>query len=211
MRYFLFVKKELFFVLSCIFILLICFLSMYIPSDAEGEIYDKVIRFHVIANSDSDEDQELKLMLRDAVINEYKEVLEQCYDKQDAYNTLSSMRDDINSFCSNYINSLGYNYDIRTVIDTEHYNRTEYANFVMPSGNYTSLRIIIGEGSGKNWWCVLFPPLCTKAAMNTVYEDDFEGAFIEAGFTGEQYRIITETDNHKYRVKFRILELLFGE
>ena len=81
----------------------------------------------------------------------------------------------------------------------------------MPRGNYTSFRIIIGDGAGKNWWCVLFPPLCTQVAMNTIYTDDMENAFIEAGFTGEQYKIITDTSKPRYRVKFRLLELLFGE
>lgn len=211
MRYFFSLKKDFFFVLCCFLIFTFCLASMYIPSDADAQIYDNVIRFHVIANSDTEQDQALKLKLRDAVLSEYRQVLESCYEKDDAYNTVSEMLCEIESFCKNYVSNSGYDYDIEAMLDTEYYERTEYKDFVMPRGNYASLRIIIGDGEGKNWWCVLFPPLCTKAAMNTVYEEDFEGAFIEAGFTGEQYRIITETENRKYRIKFRLLELLFGE
>ena len=196
--------------LVSMFLLLLGAITLCIPTSADGDVYDNVIRFHVIAQSDTEEDQALKLALRDAVIAEYSELLSNYDSKEEAYQSISRMTSEINAFCENFLVECGYDYDCTTIIDNEYYNRTYYESFHMPEGYYTSLRIIIGEGEGKNWWCVLFPPMCTKAAMNTITDEEFEQEFIEAGFTGEQYRIITETDKPKYKVKFRLLELLFG-
>ena len=216
MRYYFFSQKNngrsvaVFFILVGLLSVFLGALSLCVPTMAEGELYDKVIRLHVVANSDSDEDQELKLALRDAVIECYTELFERSQNRDMAYSILSSQVDDINEFAQNFISKRGYSYSCRTVIGEEYYNRTQYQAFTMPAGKYASLRIIIGEGEGKNWWCVLFPPLCTKAAMNTVPAEEMEDSFIEAGFTGEQYRIITESEKPRYRIRFRLLELLFG-
>ena len=211
MRYFFICKRELLFLACCILILVVCFISMYLPTEADADIYEKVVRLHVIANSDTEQDQTLKLMLRDTIIDKYRDILSSCKDKEEASKTLGLMIEDMREYSENYVREQGYDYNVEVYFGQEHYERTEYENFIMPSGDYLSLRVVIGEGEGKNWWCILFPPLCTQAAMNNVYEDDYEGAFIEAGFTGEQYRIITESDNRRYRIKFRILEILFGE
>lgn len=215
MRYFCFRKKKS--TKSVGIVLAICFglvilsgILMIIPSKQEGDIYDNVIRFHVIANSDSTEDQVLKLELRDAVIENYSDILKLCKDKKAAEVTLDSITDSINEFAHGFIKEKGFDYTCDTTLDKEYYNRIDYQNFSMPEGNYTSLRIKIGDGKGQNWWCVLFPPLCTQAALGKTSEEDYEDVFIEAGFTGEQYRILTENDKPKYRLKFRLIELLFG-
>ena len=219
MRYFLFrsshrskcdrPSKLLLFV--CIMIVALSLFGFYIPTDADAEIYHNVIRFHVLANSDSEIDQDLKLKIRDAVIEEYADVLNSYQTKSEAEQALQDIKENIKQFVDEYIEKCGFAYTCDVELGEEFYERTEYKNYVMPSGNYTSLRILIGQGEGKNWWCVLFPPLCTQAAMNTVYTDDMESVFIEAGFTGEQYKIISDTAKPRYRVKFRLLELLFGD
>lgn len=217
MRYYFFDRSKcvkfpsVFFLFVGLFSLLMGAVTLCVPTSAEGEVYDKVIRFHVIANSDSEQDQQLKLALRDAVIENYSEMFETADTKEMAYSILASELDDINEFAECFLRDNGFSYSCNTVIGEEYYNRTTYESFTMPEGMYTSLRIIIGEGKGKNWWCVLFPPMCTRAAMNNIADSEAEEAFIEAGFTGEQYRIITETDKPKYRVRFRLLELLFGK
>ncbi len=197
-----------------VFSMLLIFLGslcLCVPTSAEGKIYDNVIRFHVIADSDSDEDQALKLELRDAVLSEYGEELGSFSSRQDALDTLSFMTGEINTFCEEFIRERGFDYNCTTILDEEYYNRTIYDSFTMPSGTYASLRIKIGDAEGKNWWCVLFPPMCTRAALNEVASEDIEDAFIEAGFTGEQYKIITQNESPKYRIKFRLIELLFGK
>ncbi len=201
-------------IVSGVILLLICFLSIIIllfPTEADAVVYDKVVRFHIIANSDTLSDQKVKLELRDAVIKEYTKKLGQFNSKEDAHKYLSENIESINNFCDNFLNSTGKDLKCKTEIGEEFYNRTEYKNLVMPSGNYTSLKITIGDGEGANWWCVMFPPICTKAAMNTVIDSDIEDSFIEAGFTGEQYRLLTQSETPKYRVKFRLLEIIFGK
>ncbi len=196
--------------LCCFLMIVLCGILMYVPSEADSQLYDSVIRFHVIANSDNETDQKLKLSVRDAVIAEYSDTLNAYESKDEANAELNRLLGEINAFCEDFIKAQGFDYKCSTVIGGEYYNRTEYSTFTMPAGNYTSLRIVIGDGAGKNWWCVLFPPMCTQMATKNVADDDMEQAFIEAGFTGEQYKIITETESPKYRVKFRLLELLFG-
>lgn len=197
-------------IICCFVFVLVCGLLMCFPTAADAEIYDNVIRFHVIANSDSDEDQTLKLNVRDAVIEKYSDVLSGYSSKEDALNMLESRLAEIEEYAESTVKELGYNYDCSVKLGIEHYGTTVYESFSMPKGRYTSLRIIIGEGKGKNWWCVLFPPLCTKAAINKTSVEDEKDEFIEVGFTGEQYNIITKNDKPKYKLKFRLLELFFG-
>ena len=99
----------------------------------------------------------------------------------------------------------GYDYEVSVLLGEEEYPTRSYENCCFPSGTYVSLRICIGNAEGQNWWCVLFPPLCLSAA-SAKSEQSNEQAFISVGLTGEQYRVITETDNVKYRIRFKVLE-----
>ena len=197
-------------IICCFASVMLCGIIMCIPTEADAKIYDNVIRFHVIANSDSEADQALKLNVRDAVIDKYSEALSGYGSKKDAELGLLSITKEIEKYVNEFIKEQGSEYKCQVTLGAEYYNRTEYESFSMPSGHYTSLRIIIGEGEGKNWWCVLFPPFCTKAAIKQSDKAEDEEAFIQAGFTSEQYKIITENEKPRYRLKFRLLELLFG-
>ncbi len=197
-------------ILSCFILVLICAILMCIPTAADARIYDNVIRFHVIANSDTDDDQSLKLEVRDSIIEKYSYYLSGYSSKEEAQAALESKKNEIKMYAESVVKKLGYDYECDVELGIEHYGRTVYESFSMPQGNYTSLRIIIGEGAGHNWWCVLFPPLCTKAALSSTEIADEKEEFTDVGFTGEQYNIITKTDKPKYKIKFRLLELFFG-
>ena len=202
-------KTGMIYLMVCSFLFVtVAGIAMCIPTSADAELYDKVIRFHVIANSDSHEDQSLKINIRDAVLEQYSELLSGYESKQRAVEDLESKLEQIRVYSEGKIKELGFDYKCNIFLGTEYYPRTEYESFTMPAGSYTSLRIVIGEGEGKNWWCVLFPPLCTKAALKQEKTD--KEAFIEAGFTGDQFDMITKNDKPKYRLKFRLLELFFG-
>ena len=97
------------------------------------------------------------------------------------------------------ITDLGYEYDVTTKLGVEYYPTREYEDATLPCGEYQSLRIIIGDGEGQNWWCVLFPPICTGSA--SVKEE-----LSETGFTADQIRLITDTDSKEYNVKFKCIE-----
>ncbi len=179
-----------------------------LPVHGEAEIYDTVVRLHVLANSDSDEDQALKLCVRDAVLEVTSPLLADCTSQEEAKELLLAHTEDITAAAEAVIASAGRSDAVTVLLDMEEYPERTYDSFCFPSGSYLSLRVCIGEAEGKNWWCCLFPPLCLGAS--TVSQDDAEDAFISVGFTPSQYKIITDSSQPVYRVRFKLLELLQG-
>ncbi len=179
-----------------------------LPVHGEAEIYDTVVRLHVLANSDSDEDQALKLCVRDAVLEVTSPLLSDCASQEEAKELLLAHTEDITAAAEAVIASAGRSDAVTVLLDMEEYPERTYDSFCFPSGSYLSLRVCIGEAEGKNWWCCLFPPLCLGAS--TVSRDEAEDAFISVGFTPSQYKIITDSSQPVYRVRFKLLELLQG-
>ena len=181
-----------------------------LPIHGEQEIYDSVVRLHVLANSDTNEDQALKLKVRDEVLRVTAPLLEGCESREQAERILGEHSDEIAAAAQAVVDEQGYDYPVSILLGKEEYPTRNYENCCFPSGTYVSLRVCIGEAEGQNWWCVLFPPLCLSAASAEDDDTSNEDAFIQAGLTGEQYKIITETDNVKYRIRFKILETVQG-
>lgn len=129
-------------------------------SAASEDYKDKLIRFHVIANSDSEEDQNLKLKVRDAIINYLQPKLLESESIEESELIIKKEYDELEKISKNIILENGYDYDVKVGIDYSKFPTKQYSNVVLPAGEYKALRIIIGEGKGKNWWCVMFPPLC---------------------------------------------------
>lgn len=178
-----------------------------LPVHGEKEIYDSVVRLHVLANSDSEEDQAMKLKVRDSLLSLTNELLAECKDREEA---VIVMEKNLALFeeCANMtLSENGSHHRASVSFGEEFYPTRQYENSAFPRGEYLSLQIKIGEAEGKNWWCVLFPPICLSAASKN--ESKLEEGFIAAGLTGEQYRIITDSGegNGKYEVRFKILEI----
>lgn len=171
------------------------------PVHGEEKIYTDLIRLHVIANSDSDSDQALKLKVRDAVLESAAE-LGLNGGKENAEMLIASGKRSLINAADRVIQNEGYDYAVRIEIGEERYPERNYEDFILPEGSYTSLRVVIGEGKGHNWWCVLYPPLCTAVA------GEREDTFISAGFTDDQYKAITDGKKTKYKVRFKIVEIL---
>ncbi len=178
-------------ILPAIMILLTTMFISVMPTENDGAIYGDTVRLHILAQSDSEEDQRLKLCVRDAVLSEYGQELSVYQNVDDAKRQLSERLQEIESFADRTVNSLGYDYKTKVTLTEEWYDTREYESFTLPKGYYTSLRIIIGEGEGQNWWCVMFPPLCLDASTSTAYTKDEE-------------LLITK----KYNVRFKILEII---
>ena len=175
---------------------------MYIlPVNGEREIYDKVIRLHVIANSDSERDQALKLKVRDAILKKVSAYTEGCADRNEAEAEIAAHTDEIKTEAEKTLRENGCELAVTVKLGTENYPTREYGDVRLPAGDYCSLRVMIGEAEGQNWWCVLFPPLCTGAASASE-------ELISAGFTPDEVRILTDSDSPEYILKFRILEIL---
>lgn len=175
-----------------------------LPIWGEQNIYDDVLRLHVIAESDSSEDQRLKLMVRDAVLACVSEKIGDADSFDEAYEIIEDMQGDIKMAAEAELRSNNCTADVDVSLGRERYPRRDYGSAVLPAGEYTSLRVTLGRGEGHNWWCVLFPTVCMRFS-ETAEADEY----IAAGFTPEEYRIITG-DGGRIKVKFRILELLSG-
>ena len=178
-----------------------------LPVHGEEEIYDKVVRLHVLANSDSEEDQAIKLAVRDAILNVTVPLLQDCNTQEEAVARLEANRPLLTKTAKNVLREQGFDDTVNIEMGLEDYPTRTYDSLCFPAGEYISMRINIGEGEGQNWWCCLFPPLCLGAA--TVGEQVAEDACISVGFTPTQYKIITESDKPVYRARFKILEI-FG-
>lgn len=171
-----------------------------IPTEAEGAVYSDTVRLHILANSDSTEDQALKLAVRDAVLCEFGKELSSSEDAEVARDRLHEALPKIKEFCEAEIARQGYRYDVSVTLGEEWYDTREYDSFTLPSGIYTSLIIAIGSGNGQNWWCVMFPPLCLDIATESAPKDD-----AVKKYSDEEFTLIS---GNGYRAKFKILELI---
>ena len=186
-------------------LLLLTLALTVLPVHGEAAVYDSVIRLHVLANSDSAEDQAVKLQVRDAVLAVTEPMLAHAADRDEAAEILEAHLDDVQAAAERALLSAGAEPRVRVTLTKEEYPTRRYENLAFPAGPYLSLRVLIGEAAGQNWWCVLFPPLCLSAATDKKQQ---EAALRSAGLTDEQYRIVTDTDKPRYRLRFKILEWL---
>ncbi len=165
----------------------------------QQDLSDKLIRLHVVANSDSDEDQALKLQVRDRILEEITPLIDGITDRDAAATIINSQMEAIIAVSEKVILEQGFGYTVAARVDVENFPTRDYETFSLPAGKYTSLRVEIGEAGGHNWWCVIFPPLCMTAA--TDYEETFKQ------LTDDQIKLIT-SDEPEYVIKFKSIEWL---
>ena len=169
------------------------------PTDADADIYDDTVRLHIIANSDSDKDQKLKLDIRDKLLVKYSDELKGYKDKKDAQEAISSKLDSITQDVNKWLYEDGFSYSAKVTLGTEWYDTREYEDFTLPCGYYTSLRIMLGKAEGKNWWCVMYPPMCLDLATEPADKDD-----LIFNYTDEEMHLIS---SKKYNYKLKVLEI----
>lgn len=168
----------------------------------QKELADSVIRLHVIANSDSEADQALKLAVRDRVLEEAQGLYPENTTLAQAQAALEGHLNHLAAAGRGAVEEQGYDYPVTAALEDCWFPTKEYEGFALPAGNYTALRVTIGEGKGQNWWCVAFPPLCLGAASETV-----EQAAQAGYFTPGQSALVTG-DGEGYVLKFKAMELL---
>lgn len=190
-------------VLFTALVLACCFLCSFIPTDADFEIYENTVRLHVIAHSDSEKDQRIKLLVRDKILEELQILLENTKNHEEAMTVIAENLEYLRLISNETLAALGEDKTAIVYLKEEKYPTRHYENLSLPAGVYQSLQIKIGAAEGKNWWCVLFPTLCTSAAKT-------ESTLIKTGFTQEQIGVLTNGESPKYKIKFKILEF-FGE
>lgn len=167
----------------------------------QSEVSGSVLRLHVLANSDRAEDQALKLKVRDAVLREAKAILPESTAIDQAEYVLGENLERLAAAGAAVVAEEGYDYPVSAGLEETWFPTKEYQDFSLPAGEYRALRIIIGEGGGQNWWCVVFPPLCLSSVAETAQE-----TALEAGMTERQVALLTG-ESEGYVVKFKALEL----
>ena len=170
--------------------------------EEQTALADKVIRLHVIANSDSGADQTLKLAVRDRVLEAAEGLYPPDADLEQARAALEENLEALAAAGQAEVETRGYGYPVTARLERCWFPTKEYDGFALPAGEYTALRIVIGAGEGQNWWCVAFPPLCLGAVSETV-----DQAAAAGYFSKEQAALITQEDQG-YVLKFKSMELL---
>ena len=202
-------KLNFIFILTILVFIYIALLSFNYSKAVSSNLSDSVFRLHIIANSDSSADQELKLKVRDNIINYMNTLTSSSSDKKDVISMVNNHLDSFKEIALNTIKGNGYNYDVNIEIGNFHFPTKSYGDISFPAGNYDALKIEIGDAIGQNWWCVLFPPLCFVNSSTGVVPDDFKNTLKE-NINSESYEIISEGNKSKntsdIKIKFKIIE-----
>ncbi|MGN0524986.1 stage II sporulation protein R [Eubacterium sp.] len=188
-------SKKLFVFLPLLLIFTLLFGSLSYTNDASNNISTKVLRMHVLANSNSINDQRLKIAVKNNILKSTQELFTDCDNLEESIEIAQSNTELIKASAQEVIKKYNKNYDVKVYVDNEFFDVREYKDFTLPSGNYNTVKVVIGEGKGKNWWCVMYPAVCISACS-----DDFDKAL-----TKEEKKLIT---SKKYIPKFKILEII---
>lgn len=156
---------------------------------AEQDLAGSLVRLHVVANSDSPADQAEKLQTRDKVLAMLSPLLADCRSQSDAVDIIKSHQNELEALSEGSVS-----------LESEYYPTRRYNSFALPAGEYLSLRVVLGEGAGHNWWCVVFPPLCTEALAEP---GDSEEAFLSLG---EDSAALIQGQGPEYDLRFRVVD-----
>ena len=165
-----------------------------------NDIRDDVVRLHILANSDTDEDQKIKIMVRDALLSCGKEIFSGDATVKNAEYWLNSQKTELTDIANKVLADNGFDYQTQIYLAEEYFSTRTYENFTLPAGEYLALKVILGKGEGHNWWCVMFPPLCLPAAS--------ENTELDVVFGVDGADIVTNSS--KYEIRFKIIEIIEG-
>lgn len=196
------IKKFLFTIL-----LIFVFIYFYGVStcNLQSSISDKIIRLHVIANSDSTSDQMIKLKVRDKVVEYLSPLLQNSKNINESRNIICENIKTIEDIAQNTLNLYG-NYCVTAKLDNSKFPTKKYGSYAFPAGNYESLKITIGNGTGQNWWCVMFPPLCFTDSAIEFSESSVET--LKENLSEKELELISNSQEPKIQIKFKLLEWL---
>lgn len=176
--------------------------------DLQGSIANKIIRFHILANSDSDEDQNLKLKVKDAILSYIGPKLSNSKSIDDSRKILEKENANVLKIAGNIIKKNGYNYSVKGGIVRDDFPIKSYGNITLPAGNYEAYKIVIGNGLGHNWWCVMFPPLCFVDITRGEPAFSENQKRMEKVLDKEEMNFIENRDSKEIKFKFKIVELI---
>ena len=174
-------------------------------SAVSSNLSNAVFRLHVIANSDTNEDQSLKLKVRDSLIEYMNKICSNCTTKEEAISIATSHKDEFQKIAEQTIKENGYSYSVKININNFYFPTKNYGDISLPAGLYDALRVEIGEAKGQNWWCVMFPSLCFIDISSGVVDDEAKEN-LEENLEKESYTIISDSKNKDIKFKFKLIE-----
>lgn len=166
----------------------------------QEDIAGKVLRFHVLANSDSREDQALKLAVRDAVGAEMAEVLAGAGDREACEKIINANLNRIKATAERVVEEWGLDYEVEAALEEVDFPVKTYGDYTFPAGKYEALRVVIGEGEGHNWWCVMYPNMCFSGSVYEVVDGEAEGKLREV-LDEEEYETVLSSGDYEVRLK----------
>ena len=170
-----------------------------------NDISSSVFRLHVIANSDSDEDQALKYKVRDSLLNYMNNICKDCSSKEEAIIIVTEHQDEFKQVALETIKNEGYSYDVKIEIGNFEFPTKQYGDISLPAGFYDALKVEIGKAKGKNWWCVMFPSLCFVDVSSGIVPEESKEE-LQNVLSDEEYAIISDNTNPDIKLKFKLLE-----
>ncbi|MBE6815239.1 MAG: stage II sporulation protein R [Ruminococcaceae bacterium] len=196
-------RRDKIFLVSLIiaFILYLAFSITYFSS-VSGEIRENVVRLHILAESDSEIDQQVKLKVRDALLKKNTELLSSKVTPENAEEYFKNSKDELEKCANEVLKENGFDYTAKITLGKEYYTTRTYEDLTFPAGTYTSVKVVLGSGEGKNWWCVMFPPLCVSVATGGIETDD--GVNLEEYLDEDGKRIVMSEG--KFKVGFKVVE-----
>lgn len=199
-------KFKRFILVSALLILYVCISAVSYTHAVTTDIADSVFRLHVIANSNSDEDQNLKYIVRDKVIEYMSSISQNASSKEEVIKIAKANLDKIQAIASQTIRENGYTYSVNVEVGNFSFPSKRYGDITLPPGYYDALRIKIGKAEGQNWWCVMFPPLCFVDVTSGVVPDESK-EIMKENLSKEEFDLISKNSN-EVKVKFKIVEVL---
>ena len=199
-------KFKRFILVSALLIIYVCMSAVSYTHAVTTDIADSVFRLHVIANSNSDEDQNLKYIVRDKVIEYMSSISQNASSKEEVIKIAKANLDKIQAIASQTIRENGYTYSVNVEVGNFSFPSKRYGDITLPPGYYDALRIKIGKAEGQNWWCVMFPPLCFVDVTSGVVPDESK-EIMKENLSKEEFDLISKNTN-EVKVKFKIVEVL---
>lgn len=190
-------------ILLCIFILISAI--SYVDA-VSTDIANSVFRLHVIANSDTEEDQSLKYKVRDKLLEYMNSISSNCSSKEEVIELANKHKQDFYNLAKQVISDNGYDYNVNIKIGNFDFPTKNYGDISFPAGSYDALRVEIGNASGQNWWCVMFPPLCFVDVSSGVVPDESKEV-IQDSLTTEEYNMISNQNSPDMKFKFSLVEM----
>lgn len=193
-------------------LLLLLLFSLYLYINAfsyatqvSNDLQKSVFRLHVIANSDSKEDQNLKYIVRDNLINYMNSICNHCSSKEETIDIVAKHLSDFTNIANQTIADNGFSYQASVELGNFEFPTKNYADISFPSGYYDALKVKLGNSKGQNWWCVLYPSLCFIDVTSGIVPDESKETLKE-NLNEEEYQIISDTDNPSINFKFKLIE-----